>query len=123
MQSNNFAPVLKDSTNKPDIITDFQRSLVIHEFGHALGMEHEHQRSDFWDVVKEFIDIKEMEDTVQNSKSKKGERAFNRDWFRRSPSMTDHTTKYDSKSIMHFWYVSVLLVFYTFRSRAKPHKY
>ena len=39
---------------------ELQRSLVIHEFGHALGLEHEHQRSDFWDTVGRYFDRKEM---------------------------------------------------------------
>ena len=34
-----------------------QKRIVIHEFGHALGLEHEHQRSDFWDTVGECFDI------------------------------------------------------------------
>ena len=38
----------------------FLKHLVIHEFGHALGLEHEDEQSDFWDVVKRFIDIENM---------------------------------------------------------------
>ncbi len=39
-----------------------QKSLVIHEFGHALGLEHEHQRSDFWEVLGEYIDDEKMKE-------------------------------------------------------------
>ena len=34
-----------------------RKRIVIHEFGHALGLEHEHLRSDFWDTVGECFDI------------------------------------------------------------------
>ncbi len=29
----------------------YKMSYVLHEFGHALGLDHEHQRSDFWDIL------------------------------------------------------------------------
>ena len=47
-------------TKKPTMVLNLfkmekqeQKSMVIHEFGHALGLDHEHQRSDFWDVLEE----------------------------------------------------------------------
>ncbi len=90
---------------------DVQRSLVIHEFGHALGLEHEHQRSDFWDVVGEHFDhekIKRDPRVKQSDPSNDEGAGFNRDWFKK-PS-TDETREesiatpeYDPYSIMHYW--------------------
>lgn len=80
-----------------------QRSLVIHEFGHALGLEHEHQRSDFWKILGKkdkdgeyrFIDMKEMEDTV------------GKDHFHKFTEVSRlgraQRSSYDSQSIMHYW--------------------
>ncbi len=52
--------VQKVKKMKPTMMLDldrsFKRYLVIHQFGHALGLEHEHQRTDFWDGIKKHID-------------------------------------------------------------------
>ncbi|XP_064387310.1 uncharacterized protein LOC135335654 isoform X6 [Halichondria panicea] len=76
-----------------------QRSMVIHEFGHALGLDHEHQRSDFWDVLKRFIIPKsDMEDGV---KCKKACPAVFRSDNNDAPS---YGSEYDPDSIMHYWF-------------------
>ena len=97
-----------------------QRSLVIHEFGHALGLDHEHQRSDFWDVLGEHIDMKKMceDERVRKQISDKGMASFGEDWFRdeskvpkvirRAFGIKDRedgqvaSEKYDPESIMHY---------------------
>ena len=81
-----------------------QRSLVIHEFGHALGLEHEHQRSDFWDILQKFFDLDKMmkDPRFQSYKSEdKRKAAFGRDWFRKSDSK-GLISEYDPQSIMHY---------------------
>ncbi len=66
-----------------------QESLVIHEFGHALGLEHEHQRSTFWNVF----------DTVVEDKDKMpGALAYHK-----RGNFSDSDRVYDPKSIMHYW--------------------
>jgi len=78
---------------------NLQKSIVIHEFGHALGLEHEHQRSDFWDNLEEFFDIKEMKKNLLHIK------AFKSLWYRRYNHAVNTVGKYDPNSIMHFRYV------------------
>ena len=42
--------------------------IVIHEFGHALGLGHEHQRSDFWELTKPYIDVTKMKNVTKMKK-------------------------------------------------------
>ncbi len=92
----------------PDDYWKFRRSLIIHEFGHALGMEHEHQRSDLWHVIRPYIDMNAMESTdcVKIRKSKKGVSTFNMDWTAQK-NLNEKSGKYllsqyDPDSIMHY---------------------
>ena len=79
-----------------------QRSLVLHEFGHALGLDHEHQRSDFWIILEKFtIGKKEMEDGDDGCAKAVAEH-FKKDYQGRVGSQQ---TEYDPQSIMHYWYV------------------
>ena len=89
---------------------DLQRSLVIHEFGHALGLEHEHQRSDFWEVLEKHLDTeKMMADPFVNpsdSVPEEGKAAFGRDWGQKAKEQTSGkqaSSEYDPESIMHYW--------------------
>ncbi len=86
---------------------ELQESLVVHEFGHALGLEHEHQRSDFWDVVEKHIDLATMKDDPFVKGSQQGEQAtlsFGRDWFKDVKTLKEkkNSTPYDPDSIMHY---------------------
>ena len=80
---------------------DLQESLVVHEFGHALGLEHEHQSSDFWDVVGEFLDVEKMKKDPQVST------AFEKQWARKASTGSEEPSvnslsEYDPESIMHY---------------------
>ncbi len=88
---------------------DLQESLVIHEFGHALGLEHEHQRSDFWDVVGKHIDMETMKgDTFVNPRQESdGGHSVGKDWFKDTKALEEKkglsVPEYDPDSIMHYW--------------------
>ena len=90
---------------------DLQRSLVIHEFGHALGLKHEHQRSDFWNVIRKHLDLPKMKSciSVRYSMTSEQERAasgWNSQWDAESASSSTSPREgyeYDPLSIMHYW--------------------
>ena len=98
----------------PQIPQDLQESLVIHEFGHALGLEHEHQRSDFWDVLREHLDLDAMKNDpyVNPSQSVSGRAAFRNDWFESSTGYDTNLSEYDPSSIMHYrWAIEPRLLY------------
>ena len=75
---------------------DFQKYLVIHEFGHSLGLEHEHQRSDFWSVLKDFVDLDKMKADPQL-------RTVNLDVDMFVKQDGGESSPYDPDSVMHYW--------------------
>ena len=80
------------------------RHLVIHEFGHALGLEHEHQHSDFWEVIERFIDLKRIGDNHHFGKSKNEKTVpFRRGYLEDSLKEDYYASEYDQDSIMHYW--------------------
>ena len=86
---------------------NYKKHLVIHEFGHALGLFHEHQRSDFWTNVHDFIDIKKMQESIKAHLGKKMsdlefEEYWKNQWAEAETPVAGKTT-YDRDSIMHYW--------------------
>ena len=77
---------------------DLQESLVVHEFGHALGLEHEHQSSDFWDVLGKHLDVNEMKKDAQVGT------AFKDQWAKKDTGgqSVNDMSEYDPDSIMHY---------------------
>ncbi len=71
---------------------DLQKSLVIHEFGHALGLDHEHQRSNFWDVMSDYFDRTKIPPEQSTRVLKKSD-AIDK----------NRVLDYDPNSIMHYW--------------------
>jgi len=74
-----------------------KRSLVVHEFGHALGLEHEYQHPDFWDRIAEFIDGKEISKHL-----KVGNQLCSSAGVLSRSRKSSYQSDYDPHSIMHF---------------------
>lgn len=80
-------------------VTDtYKKHIVVHEFGHVLGLTHEHQRSDFWLQVKPYIDVEKMKKDLKVT-----EKQFKLDWDVDCNNLDGAQTDYDPRSIMHYW--------------------
>ena len=75
-----------------------QKFLVMHEFGHALGLFHEHQRSDFWKVANSLLDVEKMK---KDSRMKNVN--FGIDILQMESEGPTTISPYDPDSIMHYW--------------------
>ena len=69
---------------------EVQESIVVKCFGHALGLEHEHQRSDFWSVLEKHLDVERIKAKPQVAA------AF------MDHSKEQGSSEYDPDSIMHY---------------------
>ena len=105
---------LKEVKDKPTMhlnlygmLESEQRSLVLHEFGHALGLDHEHQRSDFWNKLRKFtIGEEKMKSGNNGQCAKAGEEHFKKEYTDEKGQIcipNKEESKYDPKSIMHYW--------------------
>ena len=87
--------------------TSYKRHLVIHEFGHALGLGHEHQRSTFWSDIRPHIDLDRMKQYFRGCMSGLSDGDFERHWQHNyavdTCSELGQSTEYDPESIMHYW--------------------
>ena len=77
---------------------NYKRHIVIHEFGHALGLGHEHQRSDFWKLIKPYVNITKMKKDLKVT-----DEGFKTNWDSDPQFKTGKCTPYDPNSIMHYW--------------------
>ena len=74
---------------------NYKKHVVIHEFGHALGLGHEHQRSDFWKIVKPYVNVGAIISEV-------GKASFDVNWGKDHEYNKKNATKYDPLSVMHY---------------------
>ena len=75
------------------------RATVVHEFGHALGLGHEHQRPDYWKILRKFVSEGKMMKTI-------GCRSivnFQEQWVgENNPGKNFPSSQYDPDSVMHY---------------------
>ena len=83
-----------------------QESIVIREFGHALGLENEQQRGDFWDAVEGHLDTDQMKEDRGGFDFKHNLSRKNIPW----ELSVNYLTDYDPQSIMHCLYVSDTII-------------
>ena len=76
----------------------YKKHLVIHEFGHALGLYHEHQRSDFWKHIGPYINTSVMKSDLRMSDAE-----FDKRYGKDNETKSATVTKYDPDSVMHYW--------------------
>ena len=84
---------------------DYKQHVVMHEFGHVLGLGHEHQspNADFIDKTAAIQDLTEMYKRTYNMSDDEAKeyakKIFQRDYEQGSGG---EATEYDSYSIMHY---------------------
>ena len=95
-------PTMALNLNVNGMRDEEKRSMVLHEFGHALGLDHEHQRSDFWEIL-------EAKDQQGSCKFIIGRELMLKNGaclqhFKETATFECHVrSAYDPTSIMHYW--------------------
>jgi hypothetical protein len=78
----------------------YKKHLVVHQFGHVLGLQHEHQRPDFWRVIQKYIDKEKM---MHDLRIPVKDSDLNWGPVKKRHFDTGKYTVYDPDSVMHYW--------------------
>ena len=76
-------------------MTSYNEFNVLHQFGHALGLIHEHQRSCFWRHIRKHLDVDRMKHDL-GYHFKNWLEVVEEDYL-------NDVDLYDPDSVMHFW--------------------
>ena len=94
----------KVAVNKPTVVLKLNnmdyyniRATIVHEFGHALGLGHEHQHPDYWRIIKKFLNLKDMKADLQIK-----DKEFEYQWTNTNPAVKATMSNYDENSVMHY---------------------
>ena len=80
---------------------EYNEHIIVHEFGHAYGLQHEHQRSCFLDVAKKYLDETKMKAFLRRDDPNYSDDNFLRDYWERAQGI--ESPDYDCDSVMHYW--------------------
>ena len=106
-----FPSVHLKNKEKPTMSLNFRsmneqeiKAMVIHQFGHALGLGHSLMRPEEWEDIKEYVDIQKM---AMESHGQYSEDIFEREWTGKGME-GEVEVNYDEKSVMQYRYVPEL---------------
>ena len=73
------------------------RATIVHEFGHVLGLGHEHQHPEYWRNIKKFLSISNMKADLNIE-----DEFFDYQWTNNNLNQDALTSEYDEDSVMHY---------------------
>ena len=76
------------------------RAMVIHQFGHALGLGHALMRPEDWADIEEYVDVEKM---ARDSHDEDRKDVFESEWTGKQLG-ADVLLNYDEKSVMQYRY-------------------